>query len=348
MRNIRKENIVFYKNKLSSEQKVKVDEKFQHGMSFFINIKTGYRPQENYYHTVFEEPEGKIRFMLHEHSDLRMYWGSNNLLWKKSVDSVHENYFKWGEWNQIGFVYMQGILTTYINGKVLWVKRLDNKNPSINDILLFPDEINKGFGKKFIGNGGRTLLMKRALSNKDIAKLYKNMNVNNLSLLLIIIILFILLNLLSYSFLSYLKKVFSSIKKDGMLRVKHSIYRISLLFSLNLLFFVIFNLGYSAAKYIHSMDKFSKTSIYFFILNSLFLTFVFSVFLEKIIKIKFSKCILLSFNILLLLTITSIFSTLPRFIDIFPFTFNLLFSLLYTLIIGSYEILYLSHLAEAN
>ena len=121
--------------------------------------------------------------------------------------------------------------------------------------------------------------------------------------------------------------------------MREGLYKLGFLFGLNVLCFVIFNLGNIAAQYFHSMPGFSAEGIYLFILNLLFFAVLFTLFLGKATGIKICRCISLSVAILLVLAFIWIVCTLPRFDDISPFSFNVLFALLFTLIAGGFDIL---------
>lgn len=350
MRTRNKRNIVFERNLSVREEKIKLEKTLQKRCSFFIDIKTGYKPGKNYHHTILDEAEAKIGFILTEHGDLRMYWGSDEIYWRKNVINFHPTSFKLNKWNQIGFVYInaypKSILTTFINGNVLWVKKFPFKNSSIRLITLFPDKPDGKFGGTFRGEARNALFLNRALSNKEVKQSYLYKKPQHLFFK--VFMLFVISNLLCHFLIGLLKDAFVFVKKKGPGRVKKGFYKLGFLFSVNLLFFVIFNLGYSAAKYLHSIPRFRDEGIYLFILNVLFFTVLFTLFLEKTAGVKLSRCVFLSLSILLLLVFIWIVCTFPRFEDIYPFHFNVLFALLFTLIAGSFEILQLGNLAETD
>jgi hypothetical protein len=87
------------------------------------------------------------------------------------------------------------------------------------------------------------------------------------------------------------------------------------------------------------MPGFKAEGIYLFILSLLFFTVLFTLFLEKASGIKICRCISLSVTILMVFAFIWIVCTLPRFDDISPFGFNVLFALLFTLIAGSFDVL---------
>jgi hypothetical protein len=350
MRTRNKRNVVFERNLPEREEKIRIEKIFQKGFSFFIDIKTEYKPGENYHHTILDGAEGKIRFILTEYGLLRMYWGSDDVYWEKNVINFHPTTFKLNEWNQVGFVYTNtdagGILTTFINGEVLWEKEFNRNNPFIHFITLFPGKNENKLGETFIGKARNALFLNRVLSKKEVKEsfLYKKPK----HLFFKVFLLFVIFNLLFYFLLAFLKKVFYFVKKGDARRVKKGFSKLGFLFSVNVLLFIFFNLGYSAAKYLHSIPQFSDEGIYLFILNILFFTVLFTLFLGKAAGAKLSRSIFLSLSILLLFAFTWIICTFPRFEDIYPFCFNVLLALLYTLIAGSFEILYLDTLTETD
>jgi hypothetical protein len=340
-----KQHIVFERNQPGEGEKIKINQTFPKGFSFFLEVKTKFSPGKKYHHTLVEQVEEKIRFMLTEQGDLCMNWGSDEVYWRKNTSKFHPTSFKHDEWNEIGFVYIaansRGILTTFINGKVLWEKYLPGKDPFIGFITLFPVKLDNKFGGPFIGESQNALFLKRALSNQEVNKYYfnKNMKVKTKGLSLKVFILFIMCNLLFHLFLTFLKKIFTLVKREVTGTMRERLYKLGFLFVLNVLCFVIFNLGNIAARYLHSISRFSAEGIYLFILNLLFFTVLFTLFLEKVTRIKICQCILLSVTILIVFTFTWIVCTLPRFDDISPFSFNVIFALLFTLIAGSFDIL---------
>jgi hypothetical protein len=121
----------------------------------------------------------------------------------------------------------------------------------------------------------------------------------------------------------------------------------ALLFTLfaNLLFFTVFNFGHTAASHInklHLTAEFPNIGIYFFILGLLSFSFVFCLVLEKIVKVEFFNAAFYVAFVLSFLSLSFLISINPRFDNIAPFWFNVVFSLLYTMIIGAPDIICLT------
>ncbi len=354
MRKANKPHVVFERNHPGKAEKIKINQTFPKGLSFFLEVKTKFSPGNKSHHTLLEQREEKIRLMLTEDGDLCMNWGSDELYWRKNTIRFHPGSFKFDEWNEIGFVYIadnsRGILTTFENGKVLWEKYLPQKNPFIDSITLLPAELDNQLAGPFIGECRNALFLKRALSNREVNQYYfnKNMNAKTKGLSSKVLILFIICNLLFHLLLTFLKKIFTLVKKQVKGTMREGLYKLGFLLVLNVLCFVIFNLGNIAAQYLHSMPGFSAEGIYLFILNLLFFTVLFTFFLEKATGIKICRCISLSVTILLVFTFIWMVCTLPRFADISPFGFNVLFALLFTLIAGSFDILKLIDKGESQ
>lgn len=354
MRKANKPYVVFERNQPAEGEKIEINQTFPKGFSFFLEVKTKFNPGKKIHHTLLEQWEEKIRFMLTEYGNLCMNWGPDELSWWKNTVKFHPTSFKHNEWNEIGFVYTaansRGILTTFVNGKVLWEKYLPEKDPFINFITLLPAKLDNQLAGPFIGESRNALFLKRALSNQEVNQYYfnKNMNAKTKGLSSKVLILFIICNLLFHLLFTFLKKIFTLVKKEAKGTMREGLYKLGFLFVLNVLCFVIFNLGNIAARYFHSMPGFTTEGIYLFILNLLFFTVLFTLFLEKATGIKISRCISLSVTILLVFTFIWIISTLPRFADISPFGFNVLFALLFTLIAGSFDILKLIDKGESE
>ena len=345
MRNVNRQHVIFEREQPGEGEKIKINQTFPRGFSFFLEVKTKFTPGKKFHQPLLEQEGEKIRFMLAEHGDLCMNWGSDELSWRNNTIKFHPTSFKYDKWNEIGFVYItdnsRGILTTFVNGKALWEKYFAAKGPFIDSIILLPVKLDNQSTGPFIGESRNALFLKRALSNQEVNQYYfnKNMNAKTKGLSLKVLILFILCNLLFYYLLIFLKKIFTPAKKEAKGTIRESLYKLGFLFVLNVLCFVIFNLGNIAARYFHSMPGFSTEGIYLFILNLLFFTVLFTLFLEKTSGIKICRCISLSVTILMVFALIWIVCTLPRFDDISPFGFNVLFALLFTLIAGSFDVL---------
>jgi hypothetical protein len=345
MRKANRQHVVFERNQPGEGEKIKINQTFPKGFSFFLEVKTKFSPGKKFHQTLLEQVGEKIRFMLAEHGDLCMNWGPDELSWRNNTIKFHPTSFKYDKWNEIGFVYTaassRGILTTFVNGKVLWEKYFPGKDPFIDSITLLPVKLDNQLAGPFIGESRNALFLKRALSNQEVNQYYsnKNMNAKTKGLSAKVLILFIICNLLFHIFLTFLKKIFTLVKREVAGTIREDLYKLGFIFVLNVICFIIFNLGNIAAQYFHSMPGFSTEGIYLFILSLLFFTVLFTLFLEKATGIKISRCISLSVTILSVFTFIWIVCTLPRFDDISPFGFNVLFALLFTLIAGSFDVL---------
>ncbi|MGD2085700.1 MAG: hypothetical protein PVH61_05895 [Candidatus Aminicenantes bacterium] len=345
MQKANKQHVVFERKQPGEGEKIKINQTFPTGFSFFLEVKTKFSPGKKLHHTLLEQEEEKIRFMLTQHGDLGMNWGSEDLYWRKNTSKFHPTSFKQDKWNEIGFVYItsnsRSILTTFVNGKVLWEKYLPEKDPFIDFITLLPAKLDNQLASPFIGESRNALFLKRALSNQEVNQYYlnKKMNEKTTGISVKVLILFIICNLLFHLLLAFLKKIYTLVKREGKGKMKEDLYKLGFLLVLNGLCFVIFNLGKVAAQYFHSLPRFSSEGIYLFILNLLFFTVLFTFFLEKATGIKICRCIPLSVTIVMVFTFIWIVCTLPRFDDISPFGFNVLFAFLFTLIAGSFDIL---------
>lgn len=123
------------------------------------------------------------------------------------------------------------------------------------------------------------------------------------------------------------------------------------MFSLHFIFFLVFNLGYDAARYLNSYfgkHELWNSSAYFTLLVIVTSLFLLSLGLGKITGIPDRICMVYVCGVMWLLMFTVTLCILPRFYDIYPIVFNVLFSLLFSLVITAPNILWVLHTAKVT
>jgi hypothetical protein len=344
VRLVYKDNFIFHIRSAPGEEKViKLREGLPREVSFSIDIQLNGQIEKIYPHTILDMQDGEIRLILKGNGDLQMYWSTSKIHALENSDQSFTPYFRTKKWNQIGFVYRDGILTTYMNGNPLWIKKVGRRFPlsSVRGLTLFPRLAIKDQkqGSNFIGKAKNIILLNCALPLEQVRKLYDYRNETPYSIPIKILLLFLLFNPVFYILTAFFMKISRGVRQCGFGSMKRGPYKLGLLFFSNGVFFVLFNLGSRASNYLHSTSQSDAEGNYWLILNILFLLVLFTFVLGKITDISLKRCAFLSGFILLLLATIWLLCILPRYNDIYPFIYNILFSFIYSTVPGSIDIL---------
>jgi hypothetical protein len=339
-----KDNLISHIRSASGEEKViEFRDGFPREVSFSIDIRLERQIEKMYHHTILNMQDGEMRLILRGDGDLQMYWSTSKIHALKNSDRSFNPAFMLKKWNQIGFVFRDGILTTYMNGNPLWIKKVGRRFPfsAVRELTLLPRLTIKDqkHGSNFVGKAGNIILLNHALSPEQFRRLYDYRHETPYSIPVKIFLVFLLFNPVFYILAAFFMKMSRRVRQCGFGSMKQGPYKLVLLFFLNGVLFVLFNLGSRASDYFHSTSQSGAEGNYWLILNILFLLVLFTFVLGKIANVSLKRCAFLSGFIFLLFAVIWLLCILPRYHDIYPFIYNILFSFIYTIVLGSIEIL---------
>jgi hypothetical protein len=339
-----KDNFVSHIRSAPGEERViKLKDGFPRNVTFLIDILLDRQRKKMYHHTILEAKGSKMLLILRGDGDMQMSWKTSKVHALKNAEKSFNPTFRLKKWNQIGFVYQNGILSTYMNGNPLWFKKVGRRFPfaSVREFTLFPRLTIKKqkHGGKFVGKARNIILLNHALLPDEVKRLYDYRWETPYSITLKIFLLFLLFNPIFYITAAFFMKISRGVRQGHLGAMKQGFYKLVLLFFFNVLFFVLFNLGGRASAYFHSTFQFSDEGNYWLILNILFFLVLFTFAVERITHVPLKRCVSLSCFIFLLFTTIWLLCMLPRYGDIYPIIYNILFSFIYTTLLGGVEIL---------
>jgi hypothetical protein len=339
-----KDNFVSHiRSSAGEERLIKLRDGFPRKVTFLIDIRLDQRREKMYHHTILEVKSSKMLLILRGDGDMQMYWRTSKMHALKNAEESFNSTFRLKKWNQIGFAYQNGILSTYVNGKPLWFKKVDNRFPfsTVREFTLFPRSTikNQKHGGKFVGKARNIILLNHALLPYEVKRLYDYRCETPYSIPVKIFLLFLLLNPVFYIIATFFMKISCGFRQRDVGAIKQRFYKLVFLLFFNALFFMLFNLGGRASIYFHSTIQFSDEGNYWLILNILFFLVLFTFAAERITHVPLKRCVFLSCFIFLLFTTIWLLCMLPRYNDIYPIIYNILFSFIYTTLLGCIEIL---------
>ncbi len=240
------------------------------------------------------------------------------------------------KWNHIGFVYKNGKLTAYVNGRKCWTTSVTNKTMTPTTIELLPGESKTGLVYPVLAAKAFTAQHIRDLGR--VSRFYRHLPLK-------ILLLFLSSTLASLFFLIYLLPVVVPRDKSGFTGTTVTGFArksVLFIFSVNFVFFVLLDPGRSAARHFnrsfHDHGAWNA-STYFTFLTILAAAFLLFFILGKIAAVSFKMRFFYVSGLLSLFLFTVVLSILPRFEDIYPIIFNGLFSLLFSFIIAAPAVL---------
>lgn len=327
-------NIKFKRETPKNRESIPINKGFKKGITFIMDVKTGETQADKktkqgitYYNTLLDEEN--IRFIIADNGEMLLYWGLNDIFRESNSIVFNRGQFVQNKWNRVGFVFTRdenrAVLTTFMNGDVAWEREVPAKNPLLKIITLLPGEHPPKLGGPLKGEARNIFFFDRALKKKEIKNAYLFPNVNPLLLKLKIFLAFAIFLILG-TFLW-------NIVKNSSLRD-----RFGFIFGVNVLFFILFNLGKSASVYLSRIPSHKAIAIYFFIMNTVFVLALFSYIIIRLTGMKSIRGINLSGVLGALLCLTCILSSFIRFEYIYPFFFNIIFALMLTLVLTAPDI----------
>ncbi len=303
-------------------------------LSFFTEVKFTLKRKDRDRFIIYVDRTSQVLFGVLPNGYPYLHWGSRKILPSRKSRPNPADIPKLlrYKWNHIGFIYNKGKLTAYVNGRKCWITSVTHKTMTPTTIELLPGESKTRVVYP--------VLAARALTSQHIRDLGR-VSWFYLHLPLKILLLFLFSTLTSIFFLTYLlpivvprdKSSFTGTSVTGFARKS-----VLFTFSVNFVFFVLLDLGRSAARHLnrsfHDHGAW-HASTYFTFLTILAMAFLFFFILGKIAAVSSKMRFFYVSGLLSLFLFTVVLSILPRFKDIYPIIFNGLFSLLFSFIIAA-------------
>jgi len=333
---VRDSDILYVKKGLITPGIVRLTHTPGEEFSFFINVYITYKQGQRSSFTVLADHINKISFLIRPD-------GIPVLLFPNAPGGVTGGCkVSRDQWQQVGFVYKDGQLTTFVNGCKCREALTVDKTFTLSHMELLPGSN--------AGKAAYPILLARALSLPHIlelrngSRLYHNLTIK-------IFLIFFFGFLVSFFVLIQLILPFISLEVPGFTAVYQVRRNVLFVFSVHFIFFLLFNLGYSAARHISlyfSKHRLWNPSAYFTFLLVTGFVFLLSLALGKITRAPAGIYFLYGCGVMSLLMFNFILCLLPRFNDIYPFVFNGLFSLLFSLVIAAPGILWVLRMAKVD
>lgn len=308
--------------------------------SFFINVYITQKQGQRGSFIVMRDRINKISFLILPDGIPFIQWKSKKLLpsRKRRRSITRDRKVSPNQWNHVGFTYKNGKLSTFVNGHKCWEILTKIKKFTLSHLELLPKKDN---APGVNGKATYPILLARTLSLQHILDLYNDSRLYD-NLLVKIFFLFLFGFLFAYFALFRLFLPFISLRGSIPTMVSRMRHNVLFVLSVHFIFFLVFNPGYYAAQQIniyfgkHGLWNYSA---YFTLLVVIGLAFLLWIVLGKITRTPGKIVSVYIWGIMPLLMFTFILCLLPRFNHIYPFVFNGLFSLLFSLVVAAPDIL---------
>lgn len=312
--------------------------------SFFINVFITSKQGQRGAFTVLVDRINKISFFIQTDGVPGIRWRPGNRFpsHKARQGLPGDKRVSWNQWNHVGFVYKSGQITTFVNGGKCWETLTSNKTFTLSHLELLPQtNLDNTVEESLTGKATYPILLAKALSLQHILELCSDSRLYH-KLTIKIFLLFLFGCLASFFALTQIFLPFTSLKNTGFKGLYQVQRNVIFVFSVHFIFFLVFNPGYIAARYINlyfSNRRLWNPSVYFTFLLVIGIVFLLSLVLEKITRAPAWICFVYGCGVMSLLMFNVILCLLPRFNHIYPFVFNGLFSLLFSLVVAAPNIL---------
>jgi hypothetical protein len=306
-------------------------------LSFFVNLYVTRRQVQRGTFHVLADRSNKIFFFVKPNGTPGIEWGEKaNRIVGKNCNTA------WNKWNHVGFVYKKNKLTIYVNGQKCRETRVPNKEITLEEIELLPGKNRPGAkGESLNIDASYPALFSRALSVQHIkdlqtvSRLYHDLPIK-------IFFLFLLGTLVGIFGLYFFLPLVSIPGDSNFTSLGFARRNVLFMFLVVFLFFILFDLGHSAARHINRYFGDHRpwaSGDYFTFLIAAALAFLFSFALAKTTGVSYKKCLFYVCGVMSFLMFTIVLCVLPRFHHIYPILFNGLFSLVFSFIAAAPDIL---------
>lgn len=312
--------------------------------SFFINVFITPKQGQDSVFTLLSDSINKISFFIRSNGIPGIQWNSKNPapLNKACQGFPGDKLVSWNQWNHVGFVYKSGRVTTFVNGKKCRETLTSSKTIALSQLELLPGtHMDSTVKESFPGKATYPIFLAKALSLSHIQELLTDSRLYQ-KLTLKIFLLFLFGFLVSFFVLTRLLLPLFSLKSAGSKELNRVQRNVFFVYSIHFIFFLVFNPGYSAARYINlyfSNRRLWNPGVYFTFLVIIGSVFILAFVLEKITRAPARICFVYGSGVMSLLMFNIILCILPRFDHIYPFVFNGLFSFLFSMIVTAPNIL---------
>ncbi len=333
--------ILYIKRGTAASSTIHLSRGLFEAFSFFADVNFSRKKGQRASFVLFRAPSTQFFFGIQFDGKPYVHWGSKKIVPSCSTDrsTAGENKIFWGKWNHVGFVYKEGNLEAYVNGRIYWKTSIDAKTITASEIELFPDENRL--------KAANPILAARALSLQHIQELRLD-SLLYINLFKKIFFLFLFGTFVSIFFMVYLIPDVIIPSRSSLKTLQHLRQNVLFIFLVNFVFFVLLGPGHKIALHIKNAFlkyRFWDPSTYFTLLITIALAFFLSLALKKMTGVPYKMCFTYLSGIMSILMFTVVLCALPRFDDIYPIIFNGLFCLFFSLIIAGPNILNIHHAA---